>query len=209
MTETVDARLLEVSEQTKLVRTASAKVTSTAEEVRKSVRKLRDQLNGPSGDLATANAQLRKENEALKGLLEEQTGTPLDVRSILPFRIRGFPLGRSTARIATDEFCLLPALTAHDMAVRFVEGRACVRQLSAKRVASVSSAASPRSTNAPPQSPGRTSTAGKECAPQPTTHARRTSQTPESLRDDVTGAQVRLSAQGADDDAGAVRSPQL
>jgi len=105
VTETVDARLLEVSEQTKLVRTASAKVTSTAEEVRKSVRKLRDQLNGPSGDLATANAQLRKENEALKGLLEEQTGTPLDVRSILPFRIRGFPLGRSTARIATDEFC--------------------------------------------------------------------------------------------------------
>ena len=116
VTETVDARLLEVSEQTKLVRTASAKVTSTAEEVRKSVRKLRDQLNGPSGDLATANAQLRKENEALKGLLEEQTGTPLDVRSILPFRIRGFPLGRSTARIATDEFYLLPALTAHGCA---------------------------------------------------------------------------------------------
>ena len=79
--ETVNARLLEVAEQTQLVRTASAKVTSTAEEVRRSVRKLRDQLNGPSGDLATANAQLRKENDALKGLLEEQTGTPLDVRS--------------------------------------------------------------------------------------------------------------------------------
>ena len=81
MGETVNARLLEVAEQTQLVRTASAKVTSTAEEVRRSVRKLRDQLNGPSGDLATANAQLRKENDALKGLLEEQTGTPLDVRS--------------------------------------------------------------------------------------------------------------------------------
>ena len=65
---------------------ASAKATSasntalqTAEEVKKSIKILRKAVNGTSGDLATSNAQLRKENEALVELLGDKLSGNLDL----------------------------------------------------------------------------------------------------------------------------------
>ena len=65
---------------------ASAKATlasntalQTAEEVKKSIKSLRKAVNGTSGDLATSNAQLRKENEALVELLGDKLSGSLDL----------------------------------------------------------------------------------------------------------------------------------
>jgi hypothetical protein len=57
---------------------ASNTALQTAEEVKKSIKRLRAAVYGTSGDLATTNAQLRKENEALRELLGEKLSNTID-----------------------------------------------------------------------------------------------------------------------------------
>jgi hypothetical protein len=58
---------------------ASNTARQTAEEVAKSIKRLRAAVNGASGDLATTNAQLRKENEALREALGEKLSATIDL----------------------------------------------------------------------------------------------------------------------------------
>jgi hypothetical protein len=70
------AQVLAASEQAK---SASTTALETAEQVKKSIKALRKGLNGTTGDLATTNAQLRKENEALMELLGDKVPGTIDL----------------------------------------------------------------------------------------------------------------------------------
>ena len=66
---------------------ASGIARQTAEEVKTKLKALRKALNGTSGDLATTNAQLRKENEALMELLSDKVEGVIDLsgkKSLVP-----------------------------------------------------------------------------------------------------------------------------